>query len=117
MLGHEVDLKAIVDRQRDIRLPGGDELLKFSDAVLGTDVAELDKARTALSDSLGPAAVSAASIIAASFTKHDRVANGTGIPAEPRMMEGAEDIRELLGLWNFKSAVNTSRHLPEGRAV
>jgi hypothetical protein len=58
-----------VDRQRDIRLPGGDELLTFSDAVLGTDVAELDKARTALSDSLGPAAVSAASIIAASFTK------------------------------------------------
>ena len=117
MLGHEVDLKAIIDRQRDIGFPGGSELLAFSDALLGPDVAELDKARTALNDSLGPAAVSAASTIAATFTKNDRVANGTGIPAEPRMMEGAEDIREMLGLWNFKSAVNTSRHLPEGQAV
>ena len=117
MLGHEVDLQAIVDRQLDIRFPGGSELLAFSDALLGSEVAELDKARTALEESLGPAAVSGASIIAATFTKNDRVANGTGIPAEPRMMEGAEDIRELLGLWNFRSAVNTSRHLPEGQAV
>ena len=117
MLGHEVDLQAIVDRQLDIRFPGGSELLAFSDALLGSEVAELDKARTALEESLGPAAVSGASIIAATFTKNDRVANGTGIPAEPRMMEGAEDIRELLGLWNFRSAVNTSQHLPEGQAV
>ena len=117
MLGHEVDLQAIVDRQLDIRFPGGSELLAFSDALLGSDVAELDKARTALEDSLGPAAVSGASIIAATFTKNDRVANGTGIPAEPRMMEGAEDIRELLGLWNFRSAVNSSRPLSEGQAV
>ena len=117
MFGHEVDLKAIVDRQLDINFPGGSELLAFSDAILGPDLAELDKARSTLEVSLGPAAISAASIIAATFTKNDRVANGTGIPAEPRMMEGAEDIREMLGLWNFRSAVNTSRHLPEGEAV
>lgn len=117
MLGHAVDLKAVVDRTRDIGYPGGAELLAFSDAVIGPDLAELDKARTALAEALGPAAVTAASIIAASFTKNDRVANGTGIPAEPRMMEGAEDIREMLGLWKFRSAVNTSRHMPEGQAV
>jgi len=117
LFGHEVNLKAIVDRQLDINFPGGSELLAFSDAVLGADLAELDKARSALEASLGPAAISAASIIAASFTKNDRIANGTGIPAEPRMMEGAEDIREMLGLWNFKSAVNTSRHLPGRQAV
>lgn len=112
MLGHDVDLKALVDRQVDIRFPGGSELLAFSDAVIGPDVAELDKARTALEKSLGPAAVSAASIIAATFTKNDRVANGTGIPAEPRMMKGADDIQELLGLRNFGSAINTFRHMP-----
>jgi hypothetical protein len=116
-LGHNVNLKAIVDREQEIGIPGGEELLAFSDALLGTDVAELNKARTALSDTLGPAAVSAASIVAATFTKNDRVANGTGIPAEPRMMKGAEDIREMLGLWNFRSAINTSRHLPEGEAI
>ena len=112
MLGYEVDLKALVDRKLDISFPGGSELLAFSDAVLGPDLDELDSARTTLEKSLGPAAVSAASIIAATFTKNDRVANGTGIPAEPRMMEGAEDIRELLELKKFRSAINTYRHLP-----
>jgi hypothetical protein len=100
-----------VDRQLDLNFPGGKELLAFSDALLGPDLALLDKARTALKDSLGPAAVSAASIVAATFTKNDRIANGTGIPAEPRMMEGGEDIRELLELKNFRSAVNTYRHM------
>ena len=110
-MGYEVNLRALVDRQLDIQFPGGNKLLAFSDAVLGSDLAELDKARSALEKSLGPAAVSAASIIAATFTKNDRVANGTGIPAEPRMMEGTGDIRELLGLKKFKSAINTYRHM------
>ena len=52
----------------------------------------------------------AASIIAGTFSKNDRIANGTGIPAEPRMMDGNEDIQELLELKKFKSAVNTYRH-------
>jgi len=74
----------------------------------------LDTARTNLEQTLGAAAVTAASSIAASFSKNDRVANGSGIPAEPRMMDGAEDIREMLGLKKFRSAINTYRHLPEG---
>ena len=100
-----------MDRELDINFPGGSELLAFSDAILGSDPAELDKARNVLAKSLGPAAVSAASIIAATFTKNDRIANGTGIPAEPRMMDGSDDIRELLGLKKFKSAINTYRHM------
>ena len=112
MLGYTLDLKALIDLQLDIKIPGGNELLAFSDAVLGPDLDVLNSARAALEKSLGPAAVSAASIIAATFTKNDRVANGTGIPAEPRMMEGAEEIQTLLGLKKFKSAVNTFRHIP-----
>ena len=101
----------MIDRELDIGFPGGNELLDFSDALLGSEKSELDTARLALSQSLGAAAVSAAAIIAATFTKNDRVANGTGIPAEPRMMEGNDDIRELLGLKNYKSAINTYRHM------
>jgi hypothetical protein len=101
----------LIDRELDIGFPGGNELLNFSDALLGSEKSELDTARLALSKSLGAAAVSAAAIIAATFTKNDRVANGTGIPAEPRMMEGNDDIRELLGLNNYKSAINTYRHM------
>ena len=101
----------MIDRELDIGFPGGNEWLNFSDALLGSEKSELDTARLALSKSLGAAAVSAAAIIAATFTKNDRVANGTGIPAEPRMMEGNDDIRELLGLNNYKSAINTYRHM------
>jgi hypothetical protein len=105
-------LKAVIDTALDIGFPGGNQLLAFADALFGPDAGALAKARAALQESLGPAAVTAASIIAASFTKNDRVANCTGIPAEPRMFNGAEDIREMLGLREFKSARNTYRHLP-----
>ena len=47
-------------------------MLAFSDALLGTKRSELDEARLALAKSLGPEAVSAASIIAATFTKNDQ---------------------------------------------
>jgi len=104
----------LIDTQLDIGFPGGKELLVFSNALLGSNIAELEKARAALEKTLGPAAVTAASSIAASFSKNDRVANGSGIPAEPRMMDGAEDIRKMLGLKQFRSAVNTYKHLPEG---
>jgi len=104
----------LINTQLDIGLPGGKELLEFSTALLGSHTGELDTARTNLEQTLGAAAVTAASSIAASFSKNDRVANGSGIPAEPRMMEGAEDIREMLGLKKFRSAINTYRHLPEG---
>ena len=103
-----------MNTQLDIGFPGGKELLEFSSTLLGASVGELNIARTNLEQTLGLAAVTAASSIAASFSKNDRVANGSGIPAEPRMMDGAEDIREMLGLKKFRSAINTYRHLPEG---
>ena len=103
-----------MNTQLDISFPGGKELLEFSSTLLGDNVGELNTARRNLEQTLGRAAVTAASSIAASFSKNDRVANGSGIPAEPRMMDGAEDIREMLGLKKFRSAINTYRHLPEG---
>ena len=103
-----------MNTQLDIGFPGGKELLEFSNTLLGANVSELNTARRNIEQTLGPAAVTAASSIAASFSKNDRVANGSGIPAEPRMMDGAEDIREMLGLKKFRSAINTYRHLPEG---
>jgi len=94
----------------DTGVPGGDLLLAFSDAVIGSDPAALDKARSALAEELGPAAVSAAAAVAANFTKNDRIANGLGIPIDAFAMEGHKDLREQLGLNDFRSAVNTFRH-------
>jgi hypothetical protein len=95
-------------------VPGGDLLLAFADAVIGADLAALEAARSALADSLGPAAVSAAAAIAANFSKNDRIANGLGIPVDAMVLKGTEDLREQLGLNDYRSAVNTFRHSTAG---
>ncbi len=91
----------------DIGVEAGAELLAFADAVLGHDSTALDDARKALAERLGPAAVSAASIIAANFSKNDRIANGLGIPMEKHAIEATVEIREALGLNEYRSAVNS----------
>jgi hypothetical protein len=98
----------------DTGVPGGELLLAFADAVIGADPAALDSARSALAEELGPAAVSAAAAVAGNFTKNDRIANGLGIPVDAIAMAGHEDLREQLGLNDFRSAVNTFRHAAAG---
>lgn len=58
--GLEIDLEALMNPELDIGVPGGRELLAFSDAVLGADKDHLDQERLDLADALGPQAVSAA---------------------------------------------------------
>jgi len=83
--------------------------------LLGCNRATLDKARLDLANTLGPAAVSAASAVAANFTKNDRIANGCGIPSEPMVLKATADIRADLGINKYPSAVNTFKHFPEYR--
>jgi len=97
----------------DIGVPGGRELLDFSDALLRPNRDALDQARINLANTLQPESVSAASAVAANFTKNDRIANGCGIPIEPMALKATVDIREDLGLNNFRSAANTFKHFPE----
>lgn len=78
--------------------------------MLGPDAAALSSARDALAKVLGPAAVAGAAAIAANFSKNDRIANGLGIPVDPMVLKGTADLREQLGLDQFRSAVNTFRH-------
>ena len=99
----------------EIGAPGGQELLRFATAIIGSDRAELDAARSDVSKTLSPAAVTAASAVAANFTKNDRIANGCGIPSEPMMLKASKDIRAQLGLNDFRSAVNTFKHFPDER--
>ena len=96
----------------DSGVPGGAELLIFSEALIGADSRALDAARTALENVLGAAAIPAASAVAANFSKNDRIANGLGIPHEPVMVKATKDIREQLGLDNFRSAINTLKYFP-----
>ena len=105
--GEALELAAITDRTRDIALPGGAALLNFADAVLGTDPGQLDSARQALVDELGEAALVGAAMIAANFSRNDRIANAIGIPLEAEFVKQSEDFRAALGIDDFASARNT----------
>lgn len=102
-----------MDTSQDIGVPGGAELLAFSDAVIGPDAVALDAARAALAAALGPHSVSGAASIAGNFSKNDRIANGCGIPVDPMQLKASADLREQLGLNDFRSAINTFRHYTE----
>lgn len=103
--------ECLVRPELDSGVPHGDLLLAFAEAVIGTDVAALDAARAAIAEAMGPAAVTGASAIAGNFTKNDRVANALGIPIDAMVFKGTEELREQLGLNDYRSAVNTFRHL------
>ena len=108
-------MAALLDPDRDSGVPGGREILAFADAVIGPDRAALDRARRNLADLLGPEAVPAAAAIAATFTKNDRIANGTGIPSELRMLRNSKEIRAELGINDYRSSANTFKHYPDER--
>ena len=108
----DINLEALITPSLDIGVPGGKEILNFAETLIGQDRAALDQARIELEKILSPAAVSAASAIAANFSKNDRIANGCGIPTEPKMLKSSADIRANLGLNDFRSAKNTFKHFP-----
>lgn len=103
--------EALVRPELDTGVPSGDLLLAYAEAIIGTDRAALDAARVALADALSPVAVVGASAVAGNFSKNDRVANGIGIPIDDMVFKGTEELREQLGLNDYKSAANTFRHL------
>ncbi len=103
--------EALVRPELDTGVPHGALLLTFAETIIGTDRPALDAARVALADALGPVAIAGASAIAGNFTKNDRVANALGIPIDDMVFKGTQDLREQLGLNDYKSAENTFRHL------
>lgn len=103
----EIDLQAAVEGSADTGVPHGALLNTFTEAVLGTDDAQLDEVRHAMVDALGPAALVDAAAVVAGFMQMVRIADGAGVPLDEFMMEATNDIREDLGLHAFGSARNT----------
>jgi hypothetical protein len=94
-------------------VPGGAELLEFAEAVIGRDHDRLAAARKALEGRLSAATVVGASAIAGNFSKNDRIADATGIPIDPNDLETTREMRDRLGLNDFRSAANTFRHFAD----
>ena len=110
--GLDINLAALLDPDQESGVPGGREILAFSDAVIGPVRSDLDQARLALAEAAGPEAVPVAAAIAGNFTKNDRIANGIGIPFDLPMLKKSRDIRAELGINEFRSAANTLKHYP-----
>lgn len=102
-----VNLTCVVDPSVDSGIENGDVLLRFANAVCGTDVASVEIARAELLDRLGPAVLVEAAAVAGNFSTNDRVANAIGIPMENFFLKGSETYRKELGIDGYPSARNT----------
>ena len=85
-------------------MPHAELLIEFAEAATGDDPDRLARARTAVSDTLGPAALVDSAGVAAIFQAVVRIADATGIPLEDYKAEITVDVREELGINDFPSA-------------
>jgi len=103
---------AVADTTLDSGLPYGDVLLRYADAVSGTDENSVAGAIEALADSMGEGALVQAAAIAGTFSMNDRAANATGIVMEPMFLSESGDTaayRQALGIDGYASAANSIR--------
>ena len=115
--GGKVELSALTGEGEASAVEHGDALVRFAEAVLADDDAELDAARTALQDCVGPEGLVDAAGVVGNFKRMVRIADGTGIPLDAPMELLTQDLREELDLARFGSAANTPRTGALRRAV
>jgi len=82
-------------------VPHGAILVDFAEAVLGDNDERASRARLALSERLGDAALVDAAAVVAFFNAIDRVADATGIPLDPERIDLTADLRAQLGIDAF----------------
>lgn len=90
-VGVKIDLRAIGDRDHH---PGRNDaavLLRFTDALVGS-TSELERARAALIDELGPSAVAPAAAAAGNFEMMNRVVDGVGVAVPASMWAMAPEL-------------------------
>lgn len=76
----------------------GEVLVRFVDAVLGDDQAELVAARHAVREAVGPAAFVDTCATVASFNAVVKLADGSGVPLEDEKAERTASLRAEFGL-------------------
>ena len=102
--GEEFDLENVIGTgDGETGVVHGGLLLAFSDAVIGGDDGELDRARSALIETVGEEAFIDAAGTTASYNAVVRVADATGIPVDEFKQEAAREILNELGVEDFSS--------------
>ena len=88
----------MIDSAAESGVPHGEMLVEFVEAVIGEDDARLARARQAIYDTLGPAALVDAAGSVASFNAVVKVADGAGIQVDDSRQETAAKMRKELKL-------------------
>ncbi len=88
----------------DSGIPHATLLIEFAEAVLDPDENRIARARKAVAETMGEAALVDAAAVAGNFNAIDRVADSTGIPLEPEKAAMTEDFRSALGINDFGKA-------------
>lgn len=107
--GDPIDVRAITDPAAADRsgIPHAAVLLRFADAVAGTDEAALAEARAALLHDLGEQQLVDAAAVASNFERMVRVADATGTPLDTPLLVMTETLRHDLELHRFPAASAT----------
>ena len=106
--GDEVDLDTVNGGvEGDGGVEHGARLVAFTEAVMGSDEAALDRERAALRALLTPEAFVDAAAVIGAFNVVDRIANATGIPLDAGLAAISGEVREELDLVRFGSSANT----------
>ena len=79
----------------------GTLLLEFAEAVIAGDPDRLDRARAAVMQTMGAAALVDAAGVVGLFNAIDRVADATGTPLEASKAEQSEELRDQLRINEF----------------
>lgn len=88
----------MIDSAADSGVPYGKLLIEFVEAVLGDDDARLERARLAIYQTLGAAALVDAAGAVASFNAVVKVADGAGIQVDDSRQETAAKMQSELRL-------------------
>ncbi len=102
--GDDYDLGAVNGGRGDGGVIAGAALVAFAEAVVAGVAGDIQSARRAVIQALGPAAMVDAAAVIAQFNAIDRVADATGTPLEPAKAEATADFRPGLGINDFPSA-------------
>ncbi len=90
-------------------IPYSDALLLYANAFMGEDKAELSTTFDTLVQKMGADCAVDAVGVASTFQRMDRIADGTGIPADAPTAIMHEDLAKMLGTDQYHSAGNTRR--------
>lgn len=117
--GGQADLRAVTQGSAvaESGVPGGDALLAFVEAAVAADDAALPRARDALRDALGPAALVDAAAVVGNFERMVRIADGTGIPLDAPTRLLSDDFRDAIGVSRYPAATRGGTGSTSSRAL